>query len=797
MFYTFEKIKSQAASPHKFKTIFKRIGNSRSKYLLFPIIIILLLYFFTPLPDPLIKPDYSTVYLDQNGDILRVFLNSGEQWCFPATRNFSEKLKSSVIEYEDRKFYLHPGINPVAIFRAISQNILHGEVVSGASTITMQVARLIRPKKRTYLNKIFEILQAVKIELRYSKDEILGFYLNHAPYGGNIVGIQAAALRYFGKSVEQLTWTEAATLAVLPNAPGLISPTANPNLLKQKRDRLLGKLLQRGVIDSETYRHSLLEPLPAREILFPFHAPHLTRSLRNNYQKMKPVVQTTINKGLQIKVEELLREQVRYLSRYGIRNGAAIVVETKSGKVRVYVGSQNFFDAANQGQVDGVLALRSSGSLLKPFLYSLCMDEGILLPETQIKDIPSFYGTFSPSNANMSYHGMVTAKDALVNSLNVPAVRLLFTHGQPQFYEFLKAAGIKSLFRSTEDYGLPLILGGAEVSLWDMAMMYRGLANTGHFDPLLITATDEQIFSENSSSSLISLGACNLTLNMLRELKRPGSEYYWEQYLNQWPIAWKTGTSYGFRDAWAAGVSPQWTIAVWIGNFNGEGNPALSGASCAGPLLFDIFNSLPKNPDEDWFRELDADMHTVRICAATGFLAGPHCDETKETKSPVYAKTLQICPYHKGIFVDQNATHQVCSLCWEPQDYKQLNVIVYPAEVVHYLREHGHPQSSLPLHRNECPAQIDFQPLKIIYPQQNAHLWIPREVDGTHQRVTARAALRSENRKLFWYLDNRFEGITSDIHTKAIQLSSGWHNLEVIDELGNRDTKRFYASRND
>jgi len=789
------EIKNRISLPNRLKHSVLRMGNSPIKYFLFLFMFMFLVYILIPIPDPLIKQNYSTVFLDQNGDILRVFLNSEEQWCFPPIKKFSGKLKTSVIEYEDRFFNLHPGVNPIAILRALVQNISHGEVVSGASTITMQVARLIQPKKRTYLNKLLEVLQAIKIELRYSKDEILNFYLNHAPYGGNIVGIQAAALRYFGKSVEQLTWAEAATLAVLPNSPGLISPTANSILLKQKRDRLLNKLLQRGIIDSDICRQSLLEPLPEGEISFPFHAPHATRFLKNNLQNVGHVVQTTIDKGLQTKAEELLREQIRYLSRFGIRNGAVIVVETESGKVRAYVGSQDFFDTENQGQVDGVVALRSYGSLLKPFLYTLCMDDGILLPQTQIKDIPSYYGAFSPSNANMSYHGMVTAKDALVNSLNVPAVRLLFTHGQPQFYEFLKAAGIKSLFRSAEDYGLPLILGGAEASLSDVAMMYRGLARGGHFDPLQFAVTDEQLFLENNSSTLISPGACYLTLNILRELKRPGSEYYWEQYLDQWPIAWKTGTSYGFRDAWAVGVNPQWTVAVWIGNFDGEGNPALSGASCAGPLLFDVFNLLPKDPTKVWFRELDADMRSVRICAATGFLAGPHCDETKEAQSPVYAKLLRICPYHKGIFVDRNGTYQVCSLCWEPQNYRQINAIVYTAEVVDYLREHGHVVSSLPSHRNDCPAQMDFQPLKIIYPQQNAHLWIPREVDGTHQRVTARVALRSGNRKLFWYLDDRYEGITSGIHSKAIRLSDGWHHLEVIDELGNRDAKRFYAAR--
>jgi len=753
---------------------------------------VLLIYLFIPLPNPVFPLDYSTVVLDNNGEILRVFLNDNQQWCFPPNDSIPAKLQTAVIHYEDRHFYHHFGINPFSILRALKQNITSNEIISGASTITMQVARLMSPKERTYLNKLLEIFQAVKIELKYSKAEILSLYLNHAPYGGNIIGYQAASLKYFRKLPKQLTWSEAALLAVLPNAPGLISPLINSKRLKEKRDKLLNNLFVAGFISRETYQLSLLEPIPLESYPFDFHAPHLGRLLKER-EDVGAAIETTIEKSFQIRVEQLVADHTRYLSTLGIHNTAAVVVETQTGKVRAYVGSQQFSDSLNQGQVDGVQAPRSSGSLLKPFLYALSMDEGIILPESMIKDVPSYYGAFSPSNANQKYNGLVTAKEALVRSLNVPAVRVLFTYGQYPFYLFLKAAGMSTLHRRAEDYGLPLILGGAETNVWDMAMMFRGLASGGKFESLSVIANEKGGAANSIASDLISPGACYLTLNILRELKRPGAEYYWQQYQNQSPIAWKTGTSYSYRDGWAVGCSPQWTIAVWVGNFSGEGNPNLSGARCAAPLMFDIFNFLPKNPELAWFEKPEAYLREVNICAESGYIAGINCPDVSKTDAPFQMKPMQVCPYHQAIYVNQDQTRQVCSLCWEPGDYQQISQLIYPPDVVQYLRERGQDIHSVPPHKADCPAHSEPNPLAIVYPQQNARLWIPRDFDGQFQSVTARAAHRNSERILYWYLNDHFEGATRDDHTKTLSLPKGWNRIEVVDEIGNRDGKRFYV----
>ena len=645
-------------------------------------------------------------------------------------------------------------------------------------------------KSDDFFNKFIEILQALKIELHYSKEEILQLYLNHAPYGSNIIGFQAAALRYFKKIPEELTWSQATTLAILPNAPGLISPVSNKKRLKQKRNKLLQALKDKGIIDKETYQLSILEPIPETSVPFQIHAPHLAQFLIDKY-KGQFLFQTTIEKDIQVNSEKLVKQHSGFLENKGIYNSSVLVVETQTGKVKAFIGSQDFFDFKNKGQVNGVFAPRSSGSILKPFLYSLCMDEGILLPQTKIKDVPSFYGSFSPANADLSYGGIVSAQQALIRSLNVPAVRLLYTFGVHPFYLFLKSAGINTLFRSSEDYGLPLILGGAEVTVWDMARLFRGLGTYGQFTNLQLLV--DQSPKNVGANNLISPEACFLSLNMLKQLKRPGAEFYWQQYQNQWPLAWKTGTSYGQRDAWAVGVSPQWTIAVWVGNFGGEGNANLTGAKSAGPLLFDIFNSLPKTFHQTWFEEPIENLELIKICVETGHQAGPNCEHTTMVEAPKNRKSLKLCPYHKTIFVSLDEKDQVCSSCWETENYKTISELVYPPDVVQFLREHGQMISVLPPHKKDCSHFGNDLTLRIIYPQENSKLWIPRDFDGNLQKVTMKVAHREKNQKLFWYLDNHYSGSSEKNPTKAMQLSKGWHELEVVDDFGNRDRTRFFV----
>ncbi|MBN2613823.1 MAG: penicillin-binding protein 1C [Bacteroidales bacterium] len=770
--------------------------NGRHAWLkrLLAVLFIFLIWLLLPLPSPLFKNSYSTVILDENDNILKVYLNRDEQWCLPpdARQAVPEKLKTAVLVYEDRYFYHHPGVNPVSLFRAIYQNITSGRVVSGASTITMQVARLRKPKNRNYFNKMKEILMAVKIEVHFNKEEILRLYLDHAPYGGNIIGYKAAVHRFFGKIPGQVTWSEAAMLAVLPNAPGLITPTANRQRLIEKRNNLLKKLNKAGIIDNETLTLSMLEEVPEKVIPFDDLAPHLSRRLKQQYPASE-IIKTTLNKEIQEKIARFTTRHLEYLSQFGIRNGCVLVAETETGKVKAYVGSQKFYDEKSLGQVDGITAPRSAGSILKPFLYAMAMDDGIILPQTLIKDVPTSFDAFSPANATETYDGILTAHDALARSLNVPAVRLLNIYGVYPFYIFLKNAGVTTLFRNADDYGLPLILGGAEVTAWDLTRLYRGLARGGVFEPLQVIE-DQTHGMKASSAPLISKGACYLTLEILKELKRPGAEYFWRQYSNQYPIAWKTGTSYGHKDSWAVGTTPEWTIAVWIGNFDGEGNKNLSGAGSAGPLLFQVFNSLPHRSELSWFEKPENNLATVELCAETGFLAGENCPNTILAEAPADMKPLRICPYHEAFFLDRESRYAVCSQCWEP-GYTKKSYLVFPPDVAQFLYEKGYPVQKVPPHNPRCPANMGNRDLQILYPYENAILWLPRDFNLRYQEVVFRAANRNPSLKVYWYLNEKLLGTTSGNHIITSAVPVGWHEIFVIDDAGNKDRKKFYVDR--
>ncbi len=748
----------------------------------------------TPVPEPLFPGRYSTVVTDRNGKMMRVFLNPDQQWILPPRPDMPvpKKLEQALLTAEDRFFYSHPGVNPFAICRAIWQDARAGRIVSGASTLTMQLARISRPKPRTVANKVLEMLQAIKIEWRYGKKDILRMYLDHAPFGGNVIGIRAASWKNFGKAPEKLTWSQAATLAVLPNAPGLISPKNGHKLLKEKRNRLLHKLLRHKIIDAATLRDALVEPVPSKSHPFPAMAPHLSRRLHAHFPG-KTVI-TTIDPEIQKHARALTTNYLNYLKHSGIRNGAVVIAETESGKIRAYIGSQGFFDKSASGQVDGVQAPRSTGSILKPFLYALSMDRGLILPDTVMMDIPSHYGSFTPANADHSYAGLVTAREALTQSLNIPAVRLLNAYGVRDFYNFLKQAGMSTLFRPPSAYGLPLVLGGAEAKLIDLAALYRGLGRYGKFSPLTVVKRPGQKIASRSEA-LISPGACFLTLNILRDLKRPGSEYYWELFRDQWPIAWKTGTSYGQRDAWAVGVSPKWTVAVWIGNFDGTGNPEIGGAMTAGPLLFNIFNTLPRGNAPAWFPRPEDSLKKITVCKDTGYAIGPDCPQGRMVDAPIQSEFYKTCPWHRAITVTNDEKMSVCSLCWKPGNHKQIKRLSYPPEVIQLLRKRGIDINRIPPHNPKCPSREGINPLSITYPGAGTRIFLPRDFGGIYQKLLCRVSHREAGAGIFWYMDDHYLGQTRKIHQMPVLATPGWHTLSVIDETGNRATARFHLVR--
>jgi penicillin-binding protein 1C len=752
--------------------------------------IIVLLYFLIPFSSSIFKEEYSTAVKAENGSLLHVFINEHEQWYLPPdTMAVPEKLKVAVIAFEDEGFYKHWGVNFKAIARALWQNVRSGKVVSGASTIPMQIARMAHPKKRTYLNKLIEIGVALKLTIHFSKEELLKLYLDHAPYGGNVIGYRTAAFKYFEKDACLLTWGEAATLAVLPNAPGLIYPSSTSGSLQLKRDRLLKKMYQEGYITERNYRLALLEEVPDRFVSFKSHAPHLARRLKVNYPHQW-ILPTTVDDQLQKRCNQLAARYKEIHAAYGIHNLSILLADTKSGAVKAYVGSADFFDNQYGGQVDGVIAARSSGSILKPFLYALSIDEGIILPESYIRDLPTYFDGFSPRNANREYQGVVTVREALVRSLNIPAVRLLNYYGVYQFYSFLQLAGVSTLFRTADEYGLPLILGGAEVNMWEMVALYRGLANKGVF-------TDNYLLMDQSTKKtgpLISTGSCFLTLDVLKDLKRPGSEYFWERFSSSRPFAWKTGTSFGHKDAWAIGVDPEYTIAVWCGNFNGDGNKNIGGAATAGPILFDILQFLPRQSNVGWFEKNDIDYKPMKICRLSGFRATDACLEVDTISVPEEMKPLRACEYHRFNYFSADGKHECCSRCWNEIGKTQKAVTVYPPDIAYYLRMKGQYMEQQVGHYPACPAYTTGQSLQIIYPNLNARLFLPRDFNGEMQKVVCKVGHTNRNVKVYWYLNEQFVGETTREHKMEVQFTKGWNTLTVIDENGAREEQQVFAA---
>ena len=759
--------------------------------------------FYYAVPRPLFEVSFSTVVESSDGRLLGARIAADQQWRFPLTGSVPEKYEKCLLLFEDRYFYFHPGINPVSLSRAFFQNLKAGKVLSGGSTITMQVCRLARgERKRSLKNKIVEMIWALNLELRFSKSEIMQLYASHAPFGGNVVGIDAAAWRYFARPAAELSWAESATLAVLPNAPSLIYPGKLDERLKQKRDRLLRKLLETDEMDSLTFQLSVAEPLPDKVNPLPSLAYHLVEKAARENQGQR--IRSTIDGNLQEKVTGLVGRHHQVLAANHIYNMAVVVSEVSSGEVKAYVG--NVFDGQeNQhgNNVDVVQAQRSTGSILKPFLYCKMLDDGLITPSMLIPDIPTRFGGFTPMNFDQEYSGAVAACNALARSLNIPAVKMLQNYGVSPFYSFLKTTGMNSLTHPPDHYGLSLILGGAEVSLWDLAGMYTslvsilktydendGIYHPAPFRPLIWKQDQKPVFSKKSSPGgvvqpEVRASSVYLTLQALLEVQRPESEAGWQEFASSRNIAWKTGTSFGFRDGWAVGMSRDYVVAVWAGNADGEGRPGLTGVSAAAPLMFDIFSVLPV---PGWFRMPADEMEPVDLCADSGFRPGMYCDSLIKTWLPRGSK-IEICTWHKKIHLNSNGTFRVNAGCYPVAEMIHQNWFVLPPAMEYYYQQRNPGYRVLPPLEPGCVDEMGN--MEFIYPREWNHLFIPTDLDGTPGQLILELVHRQRKSTVYWHLDEKYLGVTSGIHQMAIRPEPGWHNLTVTDQAGNRLVRRF------
>lgn len=702
---------------------------------------------------------YSVSVLDNNGKIMGVYLNKDEQWHLKSADEIPEKLKRTVMVFEDKNFYSHKGVDFSAVIRALKDNIFEKRR-TGASTITMQAVKMAQPKERSYFNKYLEIVHAFKLEKYYKKDEILKMYLNNAPYGGNIVGYKTASYMYFRKSPKELTWSEAALLAVLPNSPGLMNVEKNREKLIEKRNFLLKKLYEKNFINERQYRISLKEPVPDKRYSFPVLAPHLARRLVNE-NKDKKIIKSTIDSEIQKKTEKAVKDYSEFLKLSGINNAAVLIINNKNYEVTAYAGSQDFYDFENNGQVDGITAKRSPGSLLKPFLYAKVIDEGIAAPQSKIPDVPLYFSNFSPQNANKKYYGMVEMRDALIKSLNIPFVELLKDYGEDKFFYFLKDI-LNFEDKNPERYGLSLILGTKEFTMEEIGILYSGLANYGNFKNLKYTEE-----STEEGRQLLTKGASYLTLTTMRELERPGMEKF---YREKNPVSWKTGTSHGRRDGWAAGVTPEWTVVVWTGNFTGEGNPNLTGVYTGGNLLFNILKFLPKTEKEF---VMPNDLEKIKVDSETGYRL-KYDIPYKEIFYPKDAKPLKVSPYYKKIFVNKNG-EEIDSRDESFNEREEKYILVYPLEVVNYFVRENLDVSNI---FSEKTAK---KTIKFIYPKNNLKIIVPKDFDGEKSLIVKIANIK--NQELYWYVNKEYAGKSRE-KERSFNFKKGKYEITVVSESG-------------
>ena len=756
---------------------------------------LVMLFFLVPVVR--FKVPYSVVIEANDGILLGAKIAVDGQWRFPPTDTLPEKFRKCILSYEDRKFYFHPGIDPFSVIRAVGQNLSAGKIVSGASTLTMQVVRLSRiGKKRTLWEKLVEMVLTLRLELSTSKQNILSLYGSHAPFGGNVVGIEAAAWRYFNCSANQLSWGESAGLAVLPNSPSQVFPGRNMDRLKHKRDRLLKNLFNDHTIDFVTYQLAISEPLPGKPETLPDLAHHLLN--RCAAPVNRAVVKTTIRRSLQIAAQRIVDQHLAKLKGNQIYNAACVVAEVRTGKILAYIGNADWSDP-HGGAVDMIEGRRSTGSILKPFLYASMLDAGKMMPDALVPDLPLYFSGYAPQNYDLQFRGAVPASEALIHSLNIPAVFMLKEYTPVRFLDHLRRIGLTTFNQDAGYYGLSLILGGGEATLKELVSAYGSLARvlnrynrTGVYDSGDFTQIS---FISQNAKPVSSDGKCILraasiwqTFNTITELNRPEEEIGWQQLSSSGRLAWKTGTSFGFRDAWAIGVNPDYVIGVWVGNANGEGRPGLTGGTAAAPILFDL-NSLLNS--DHWFEKPLAGMLPVAVCRESGYRASVNCNATDTVMVPATCLNSSPCPYHVKIHMDTYRQYLVNSSCYPQNQIVSENWFVLPPAMEYYYRKLHPGYRTLPLWLPGRSQGNEIQMLELIYPDDRLMVYLPKGRNEHKGEVIFQAAHRRSGATLFWHLDESFLGTTKEIHQISASPTPGNHKLLIVDELGNSCSRIF------
>ncbi|WP_409013979.1 penicillin-binding protein 1C [Dyadobacter sp. CY356] len=723
------------------------------------------------------KVQYSTQITVSDGSVLHAFLSPDDKWrLYTDISEITPLLQKTLIHKEDQYFYYHPGINPFAMFRAAGRNILSGKRTSGASTITMQVVRLLEPKKRTYLNKLTESFRAVQLELHYSKDEILQLYLNLVPYGGNIEGIKAASLFYFGKTPQLLSLAEITALTIVPNRPSSLRPGTRNDALKTARNQWLTRFGNENLFDKNTIQDAMAEPLTVKRLTAPKQAPHLSQRLKKDFPD-EPIINTTIKIQTQKQIEEQVKNYVNRLQSMNIHNAAVLVINNETMAVEAYVGSADFNNPYDGGQVDGIRAIRSPGSTLKPILYATAFDKGIITPKTVLNDVPTNFSGYEPENFDQHFNGQVTAEFALANSLNIPAVKILKEVSTPVLIDKLKKADFQTIRKQSKDLGLSMILGGCGVTLEELTRLFAAFSNEGELKQLRYT-TENPV--SKKGEQLVSKEATFLLNNILTQVTRPDLPTNFDNTYHLPKIAWKTGTSYGKRDAWSIGYNRKYTIGVWVGNFSGEGVPELSGANTATPLLFSIFNSLDYNATNSWY-QMPENVSLRKICAVSGDIPSDFCDHQITDYFIMGVSPYRKCQHLRYVFTDQASKITYCTYCLPISGFVKKTYLNLAPELIAYYESKKIPYQKLPPHNPSCERVFQEGAPLIISPNDGSEYFIQT---SEPQQIQLSCQTGNDVQEVFWYVNDKLVKRSAPHEAVFISPSVGKVKISCSDDKG-------------
>ena len=735
------------------------------------IVIFFILSWIFPLPD---KIEYSTIITDSKGEVINAYLTKDQKWRMKTELNeISPLLRKTIIAKEDKYFYSHPGINPVAMVKAFFKNVFRMKTASGASTITMQVARALEHRKRNIGSKIIETFRAFQLELKYSKREILQMYLNLVPYGGNIEGVKSASILYFNKNPDHLSLAEITALSIIPNRPSSLVIGKNNHLIIQERNKWLKRFADENVFSKKETEDAAAEPLTASRATVPHFLPHLSYKLK---MRGEVIVPTNIIMNTQIKTEKLVEDYVRTLRLKNIKNAAVVVINNKTHKVITYVGSSDFHDTTDGGQVNGAAAIREPGSTLKPLLYGLCIDEGLETPKMVVTDVGVNYSGYAPENYDKKFNGYVTVEYALEHSLNIPAVKSLGLLGKDKLILKLANCDFKQVKKDQNKLGLSMILGGCGATLEELTGLFSAFANDGIYIAPSYTQND----TNQVPKKIISAAADYMITDILSRVNRPDFPLNWQATEHMPKIAWKTGTSYGRRDAWSIGYNKNYTIGVWVGNFSGVGVADLSGGNVATPLLFKIFNTVDYDSDAGWF-DLPDDCEQRKVCSETGLLPTDHCSNiVMDYFIPMISSTKQ-CDNWEETMVSADEKISYCKNCVPDAGYKKKWYRMIDPEMQAWMEENKMVYEKMPPHNPNC-EKIFKEGVPVITSPNNNTEYLINKKDREPLQLTCKTS--NDVTKVYWYINNKFYKASSAAEKQFFVPDEGPVKISCTDDKG-------------